>query len=175
MDNYFAFYDLPLSFVINEGALKKKFYAFSRQYHPDFYTLESAEKQAEILELSTFNTEAYKTLSDFDKRIKYVLEIKAVLGEEGDNKLPQDFLMDMMDLNESLIELEIDYDPNAHQKIMTDLQTLENQLFESVKDILENYQDEAPPQYDLEKIKDFYLKKRYFLRVKENLSKFAPL
>ncbi len=174
-DNYFTFYDLPLSFTIDEAALKKKFYAFSRQYHPDFYTLESEEKQAEILELSTINTEAYKTLSNFDKRMKYVLDIKGVMGNEGDNKLPQGFLMDMMDINESLMDLQMDYDQNAHQKILNDIQTIENQLFESVKDIIENYRDEIPPQYDLEKVKDFYLKKRYFLRIRENLSKFAPL
>jgi molecular chaperone HscB len=39
----------------------------------------------EVLELSTLNNNAYKTLSDFDKRMKYILELKEVLGEEGKN------------------------------------------------------------------------------------------
>ncbi|NJN78060.1 MAG: DnaJ domain-containing protein [Saprospiraceae bacterium] len=80
--------------MLNEKALKKKFYQLSKQFHPDFYTLESEEKQAEILELSTINNDAYKTLSDFDKRMEYILKEKGVYAEEGQNKVPQDFLME---------------------------------------------------------------------------------
>lgn len=173
--NYFEFYNLPLSFKIDEAALKRTFYANSKQFHPDFFTLESAEKQAEILELSTLNTEAYKTLSDFEKRMKYILDIKGVMGKEGENKLPQDFLMDMMDINEALMELEMDFDGTAHQKVLSDVQTIENQLFMEVTDTLENYEDGITPKDALEEVKYFYLKKRYLLRIRENLSKFAPL
>ncbi len=52
---YFDLYDLPISFLLDVKALKKKFYQLSKQFHPDFFTLESEEKQAEILELSTDN------------------------------------------------------------------------------------------------------------------------
>jgi molecular chaperone HscB len=173
--NYFEFYNLPLSFNLDETVLKRTFYANSKQFHPDFFTLESEEKQAEILELSTLNTEAYKTLSDFEKRMKYILDLKGVMGKEGENKLPQDFLMDMMDINEALMELEMDYDEAAHQKVLTDVQTIENQLFMEVKDTLENYQEGITPPSELEEVKNFYLKKRYLLRIRENLSKFAPL
>jgi molecular chaperone HscB len=173
--NHFEFYKIPLSFKIDEAALKRIFYANSKQFHPDFFTLESEEKQAEILELSTLNTEAYKTLSDFDKRMKYILDLKGVMGNEGENKLPQDFLMDMMDINEALMELEMDYDEITHKKVLDDVQILENQLFIEVKDIIENYEEDKTPQYSLEEVKYFYLKKRYLLRIRENLTKFAPL
>ncbi|HRD80271.1 MAG TPA: Fe-S protein assembly co-chaperone HscB, partial [Saprospiraceae bacterium] len=61
--NYFEFFRLPLSFQLDEEALRKAFYANSKKYHPDFYTLESEEKQTEILELSTINNQAYHTLA----------------------------------------------------------------------------------------------------------------
>jgi molecular chaperone HscB len=173
--NYFEFYNLPISFNLDETVLKRTFYANSKQFHPDFFTLESEEKQAEILELSTLNTEAYKTLSDFEKRMKYILDLKGVMGKEGENKLPQDFLMDMMDINEALMELEMDYEEVAHQKVLLDVQTIENQLFMEVKDTLENYEDSVTAKDALEEVKYFYLKKRYLLRIRENLSKFAPL
>jgi molecular chaperone HscB len=173
--NYFDFYKLPISFNVDEAVLKRIFYANSKQFHPDFFTLDSAEKQAEILELSTLNTEAYKTLSDFEKRMKYILDLKGVMGKEGENKLPQDFLMDMMDINEALIELEMDYDEAAHQKVLLEVQTIENQLFMEVEDILEGYQEGVTQLSELEEVKNFYLKKRYLLRIRENLSKFAPL
>ena len=173
--NYFEFYNIPLGFKIDEAALKRTFYANSKQFHPDFFTLESEEKQAEILELSTLNTEAYKTLSDFEKRMKYILDLKGVMGKEGENKLPQDFLMDMMDINEALMDLDMDYDESTHKKVLADVQTLDNQLFMAVKHTVENYQDGITPTSELEEVKNFYLKKRYLLRIRENLSKFAPL
>lgn len=172
--NYFEFYDLPISFQLDEAALKRSFYANSKRYHPDFFTLEDEAKQNEILELSTLNTQAYKTLSDFDRRMKYVLELKDVFEEEGKNSLPQDFLMDMMDINEAIMELEFDYDEATYQKVLSDAQGIENQILEEAKPIIENYQEDVTPQSDLEKVKNFYLKKRYLLRILENVSRFAP-
>ncbi len=173
--NYFEFYGIPVSFNIDATALKKLFYTYSRKYHPDFHTLESADKQAEILELSTLNTEAYKTLSDFDKRMKYVLDLKGAMGTEGDTKLPQDFLMDMMDINEAIMSLEFDFDESEYQKTLTTIQNIDNQLLKDIKPIINGFDDSTCSQQDLEKIKIFYLKKRYLLRIRENLSKFAPL
>jgi molecular chaperone HscB len=172
--NYFEFYNIPVAFQLDEAALKRAFYANSKRYHPDFFTLENEEKQNEILELSTLNTQAYKTLSDFDRRMKYVLELKDVFEEEGKNALPQDFLMDMMDINEVIMELEFDFDEAAYQNVMLDVQVLENQILEDVKDIIEDYEDGVTSQSDLIKVKNFYLKKRYLLRILENVSKFAP-
>ena len=172
---YFDFYELPVSFKIDAAALKKTFYANSKRFHPDFFTLESDEKQAETLELSTRNTEAYKTLSDFDRRMKYVLELKGVLAAEGENKLPQDFLMDMMDINEALMELEFEPDADAVSELKMKVQAIENQLFAEIKPIVDQADINDTPQYELEKVKNFYLKKRYLLRIFENLSKFAPL
>jgi len=172
--NYFDFFERPISFTIDQAKLKRAFYANSKKYHPDFYTLESEEKQQEILELSTLNNEAYKTLSDFDKRMKYVLELKGTLEEEGKNKIPQDFLMEMMDINEALMELEFGFDEKKYNRLHQDLQTLESKLYESVKEPIENYVDGTSPASDLLSVKDYYLKKRYLLRIQENLDKFAP-
>jgi molecular chaperone HscB len=172
---FFEFYNIPIAFKLDESALKKTFYAYSKKYHPDFHTLEDEDKQDEILELSTLNTEAYKTLSDFDKRMKYILDLKGTMAAEGENKLPQDFLMEMMDINEAIMELEFDFDERAYNKALKDVQALENQQLEEINPVLDNFDDATTPQSELEKVKNFYLKKRYLLRIRENLSKFAPL
>ena len=88
MDNvpaidYFTFFDLPLSFIIDEKVLKKKYYENSRKYHPDFFTQADEVGQEEALMLSTFNNNAYSTLSDIDKRIKYILQIKKKMAGRG--------------------------------------------------------------------------------------------
>ncbi len=173
--NFFEFYDLPISFILDNGALKRLFYTRSRAYHPDYFTLESAEKQAEILELSTLNTQAYKTLSNLDKRMHYILELKGILAEEGKNKIPQDFLADMMDINEAIMELEFDFDSESYQKVLTEVESIENELLKTLSPLLECYSDTEGGMETLEKIKKIYLKKRYLLRIRENLSKFASL
>ena len=171
--NYFEFYNIPISFQLDQAELKRIFYANSKKYHPDFYTLESEEKQAEILELSTLNNQAYKTLSDFDKRMKYILDLKEILAEEGQNQLPQSFLMEMMDINEVLMELEFDFDAQKFEQAETELKALETSLFKSIESIVESYDDNNSSDKELLAIKEYYLKKRYLLRIRENLSKFA--
>ncbi|MEM6964672.1 MAG: iron-sulfur cluster co-chaperone HscB C-terminal domain-containing protein [Bacteroidota bacterium] len=175
MMNYFEFFEIPVSFQPDEAQLKRSFYVNSKKYHPDFYTLESEEKQMEVLELSTLNNEAYKTLSDFDKRMKYILDLKGALAEEGKNQIPQDFLMDMMDINENLMELEFDFDEKKYQQVKAELQAMEASMLAEVQPHLESYDDNAANETELNAIKNYYLKKRYILRIQENLNKFATL
>ncbi len=172
--HYFDFYTLPIAFFLDEGALKRSFYANSKKYHPDFHTLESEEKQLELLELSTLNTQAYKTLSHFDTRMKYILDLKGALAEEGKNTLPQTFLMEMMEINEALMELEFDFDAKIFFTVQKDIQNTENELLSDIKPLLEGYKEGTETPEILEKIKNFYLKRRYLLRISENLLKFAP-
>ncbi|MFK7946768.1 MAG: Fe-S protein assembly co-chaperone HscB [Saprospiraceae bacterium] len=172
---YFELYDLPVSFLLDGKLLKRKFYKLSKQFHPDFYTLESEEKQAEILELSTVNNEAYKTLSDFDKRMEYILKEKSVYGEEGKNKVPQDFLMEMMEVNEALMELEFDFDSSILETTKQNIKNMEEELYNEILPILKNYNEANTSTTNLEQIKDFHFKRKYLLRIQNNLSKFAAL
>ncbi len=173
--NHFEFFGIPMRFIIDEDALRKIYYANSKKYHPDFYTLEPEEKQAEILELSTLNNQAYLTLADFDKRMKYILECKGVMADEGQNQLPQAFLAEMMDINEALMELEFDFDAGKYAQALHDADNLEEELFDEIYPVLQQFEDKAQDLGTLSAVKDFYLKKRYLLRIKENLAKFAPL
>jgi hypothetical protein len=45
-----------------------------------------------------------KILQDRDQTIKYVLQLKGLLEEEEKYQLPPDFLMEMMEMNEKLLE-----------------------------------------------------------------------
>ncbi|MFM2267322.1 MAG: hypothetical protein RL757_763 [Bacteroidota bacterium] len=179
MENFFEFYDLPVSFGMDAALLKKKYLINSRKYHPDFHTLASEEQQAEILALSTRNNAAFKTLSDGDLRMAYILELYGLLGDQQQNEtMPQDFLMEMMEINEALMELEFDFDKTAFERIKNDINNLQSTIYENIKtdfDAFDNNPDEAERKKNAKKIKNFYLKSRYLLRIQKTLSTFASL
>ena len=172
--DYFEFYELPETFRPDEAALKRKYYALSREYHPDFHATATPERQQEILHLATLNTNAYRTLSDSDQRMAYILGRHGLL-EEGKQELPPDFLMEVMDLNEQLMELEFEPDPEIMQRVESDVKDLSDTLDAGIEPVLAGYEGlpaDTRPQA-LQQIRTYYLKKRYLLRIKESLTKFA--
>lgn len=166
MTNYFNFFSLPVSPTVDQAALKKTFFANSKRFHPDFHTLKSDAEQQEALEKSTLNNQGYKTLRDDDRRLKHLLEVKGTLGAEGTNSVPQDFLMEMMEINEARMELEFDDDPAARQKVEALINGLEEDLQQVVTPVIERYNDDAVSPQDLEQLKDYYLKRRYLRRLR---------
>ena len=80
-----------------------------------------------------------KTLKDFDKRMKYILDQKGIMDEEGQNKLPQSFLMEMMEINEALMELEFDFDEVKKNEALNNLKNQESSIYSEVEQIIENY------------------------------------
>ncbi len=173
--NYFEFYDLPISFDIDKKQLKRLFYQKSKAFHPDFFVQATAEAQQEALMSATINNEAYKILSKLESRIKYVLELKGMISEGERYQLPPMFLMQMMDINESLMELEFEADAQKLQQVKQEVNEIVQDLQNDIQTTLNNYED-TPEQIDsLKKIKEFYYKNRYLLRIQNNLRKFASL
>lgn len=170
--NYFEFYGLPLSFVLDAADLRKRYYQISRETHPDFHTQATVAQQAEMLDRSAHNNAAYNTLNDPDARMRYVLTLKGLIGDEQNLPvLPQDFLMEMMEINEALMELE--FDPSGYSKVLEQLESVEKALNQAVTEDVEHWTDGPGQEERLMRIREFYLKKRYLLRIRENLSKFA--
>jgi len=172
--DHFEFYELPETFRPDEAALKRKYYALSREYHPDFHATASPDKQKEILTLATLNTNAYRTLSDPELRMAYILGRHGLL-EEGKQELPPDFLMEVMELNEQLMELEFDADPAVVAQVENEVNALNNTLETDIESVLTDYPTLPADsrQQALEKIRTYYLKRRYLLRIRESLAKFA--
>jgi molecular chaperone HscB len=173
--NYFEFYDLPLSFSVDLSALKKKFYALSRKYHPDFHTDSDQEEKSNSLELSSLNNLAYKTLSEFDSRIKYVLEITGIISETEKQEMPMEFLMEMMEINEQILELEMEFDLDQYEKLKADITDITDQKMADVEPLLLKKLTPESDKYTLESVRNFYLERKYLLRIQENLQKLRKI
>ncbi len=176
MVDYFEFYELPVSFNPDPAVVKQQFYKFSKQFHPDFYINESEEKQAEVLELSTLNNKAYQVLSDPHKRLHYILELKGQLVDGENYVLPQSFLMEMMDVNESLMDLQFDPDPARLASLKEEIATIEKGIADEISGITASFdtQDVSVQQQSLAAIKDLYYRNKYLLRIRESINKSTP-
>ncbi len=173
---YFEFYGLPQTLNLDEGQLRRLFYQKSKEHHPDVHTLADEVTQARNLDLASFNNDAYRTLSNPTLRLKYVLQLHGLIGDEKQlTKLPADFLMEMMELNETLAELEFEPDAGKYGKVVRDVDTLEQSLDNQANPLVLQWNLETDQPGDLEKLQEYFLKKRYLLRIRENLSKFATL
>jgi molecular chaperone HscB len=171
--DYFAFYDLPVAFRIDEKLLRARFLEKSKLLHPDLVnqTDDAAREEAEAL--TALNNQAYQTLSNTDARIHYMLERAGALGEEGTHKMSSDFLVEVMDINEALMELEFDFNPGRFEATQSSVQQLERELNDAVRPELIAFDTGQDIDRSLVRIRDYYFKKKYLLRIKENLSKFA--
>jgi molecular chaperone HscB len=170
--NYFEFYGIPESFKLDESLVKKKFYELSKQFHPDFYANEDDAKQQEILELSTLNNNAYKTLSNPAKRLEYILRLHELVSEGAKPQLPADFLMEMMDINERLMEVD---DAHGLASITGEVLAIEGDMNEELDKLTDGYThlDDIAKESRLTQIADIYYRQKYLLRIKESLDTFA--
>ncbi|WP_316817260.1 Fe-S protein assembly co-chaperone HscB [Pedobacter nyackensis] len=173
MVDYFEFYGLPVSFNLDQAIVKRQFYKFSKQYHPDFYINESDVKQAEVLELSTLNNKAYQVLSDPQKRLHYILSLKGLLVEGENYMLPQNFLMEMMEVNEALMDLQFDPDPVRLAALKEEVALIEREIMDELSEITSAFdtQDLVTQQQSLVAVKDLYYRNKYLLRINESINK----
>jgi molecular chaperone HscB len=172
--NYFEFYQLPLSCHPDQDLVKKNYYANSKKYHPDRFMQADAKTKIEALQQSALNNEAYTTFQDSMLTIAHLLRIKGLLLPDEKYQLPSSFLMEVMDLNEQLSDWE-------NQGKDTELG---QSLQESVHEFIKQLQDAIAPTMQLIdsgqeeeslflKLKEFYFKHKYLLRIKERMSIFA--
>ena len=170
--NYFEFYGIPETFNPDQTELKKKFYQLSKQYHPDFYANEDESRQQEILELSTLNNKAYQALSNPVKTLEYILRSHNLVADGAKPQLPADFLIEMMDINERLMEAD---DAGELAKITAEVLAIEGDMNEELAGLTADYPElnDVEKENRLNDIANIYFRQKYLLRIKESLATFA--
>jgi len=167
--NYFELYDIPESFEIDPTLLKRKFLELSKKYHPDFHTLNDEEDQEDALKMSVLNNEAYKTLKNKELLTAYILEFNGVSLNDND-AVPQDFLMEMMDINERLMEVRMDPNPEAVNSIKEEINRISKSLLEVKSQLEQDYIVKKDKKLTIEGIKSNFLKSKYLNRLNNQLT-----
>ena len=104
--DYYAFLDMPRTLSLDAKDLEKRFYALSRQLHPDLFSRKPPREQEYALEASAILNDAYRTLRDPVARALYVLKQEGFdIAEQGTKDVPPKLLEEVFELNMAIEEL----------------------------------------------------------------------
>lgn len=163
---YFDLFEIPVQLSVDRAGLPRKYFELSRKFHPDFHANSSEESQAESLEKTALLNKAFRTFQDPDETIKYVLKLKGLLEEEEKYELPPAFLMEVMEINESMMDAD---DPGTRAEIETRLSQLEHEIYDPVRAVVEGYREDLHSREDLLRVKAYYYQKKYLDRIRQSL------
>ncbi len=163
--NYFELFEMPISLTVDKKYTQDKYFELQKKYHPDFFSNENEEEQDAVLEKSSMINKAYKLFQNENETMKYVLQLKNLLEDEEKYQLPPEFLAEMMELNESLM----DVDDSSLEEAQTKISQLEKHLYDKVQNIFEYYSEDNTTGEQLLQVKDYYYKKKYLNRILERL------
>ncbi len=151
--DYFSLFGLPRTLAGDAAALRKKYYALSREHHPD---RAGAAGQAAALQQTAAINEGFRVLGGESSRLRHVLELEGRLGDEGAT-LPAGFMMEMMDLNEALED-----DPAAAQPLLAAALESWQREYEA---LAADYDAGGKSEATLEGLSNLYLQRKYLDRL----------
>ncbi len=105
--NYFALFNLELSFNVNLNQLKSKYFALQQQFHPDClldqlksnqFNANELNQLTQLIEiLSTYINEAYNILKQPLLRAIALLQLNNIQFDLANQQLPHEFLIKHME------------------------------------------------------------------------------
>src|SRR5580698_7993358 len=103
--DYFEFLDLPRKLALDAKDLEKRFYAMSRQLHPDLHSRKSPAERQQAEESTAVLNDAYRVLRDPIARAGYLLKLEGFdIGEQTTKDVPPELLEEIFELNMELEE-----------------------------------------------------------------------
>ena len=137
MQNHFDLFGLAPAYALETEALERSYREIQSRVHPDRFAHAGDAERRASLQWTTRVNEAYRTLKDPVQRAKHLLELRGVdLAFETNTAMPPEFLMQQMELRESLEEAVATKDPARLDKLRRDLaksrQSLERQIAEAI-------------------------------------------
>lgn len=107
-DNFFALFEQPVQFAVNQERLDQQLRLLQKRYHPDNLvadsknTADSTQAKQQSEQASALINQAYQTLRDPDSRASYLLDIAGQAQNLEHSIADLDFLEDAMQIRMDL-------------------------------------------------------------------------
>ena len=132
--DYFKLFLIPQDFKIDQTKLQQNYLDLQRQFHPDNYINSDTVAKSIILKLSAHINQGYTTLKNPLLRGALLLKLNNVdLKLSEDTKLPNEFLMEQMELHEEIFEAKSTNDFIKLENIEKDVEFKEKQLINEIE------------------------------------------
>ena len=103
MHDHFQLFGLSQSFALDVEALERAYRDIQSRVHPDRYAHAGDAERRASMQWATRVNEAYRTLRNPVTRARHLLELHGVdVAFETNTAMPAEFLMEQMELRESL-------------------------------------------------------------------------
>lgn len=136
-DNFFALFQQPAQFEVNQDAIDQRLRLLQKQYHPDNVAKDTAnavQAQQQSEQASALINQAYQTLSAPDSRASYLLDMAGQAQNVEHSIADLDFLEDAM-------QMRIDLDDAIDDKDRLTLQQLHPQITERLAKQSQRFND----------------------------------
>jgi molecular chaperone HscB len=105
--NYFDFFGLPHKLNLDGKDLESRFYALSKQWHPDRFARGTPDKRRISEDATATLNDGYRTLKEPVARAEYLLKEHGFdIGEQKSGNVPPELLEEVFELNMALEEVE---------------------------------------------------------------------
>lgn len=163
--SFFALFDLPVSFEVDLDALSARYREAQRAAHPDKFANASETERRLSVQMATRINEAYRVLKDPLSRGRYLLELQGVDLDDSDTAFDGAFLMEQMELRESLAEVGNSAEPDLQLRVIADKITAHSQaLIEQLTRLLNEADKDS-----LQQARDVTRKLQFFHRLNEEV------
>jgi molecular chaperone HscB len=141
MQNHFELFGLAPAFAVEADALERSYRDIQSKVHPDRFAHAGDAERRASLQWTTRVNEAYRTLKDPVQRAKHLLELHGVdVAFETNTAMPPDFLVQQMELRESLEEAKT---PNALDEMRKTLRQEKAALEKQIGNAIDSKKDYA--------------------------------
>jgi len=162
--DFFHLFGLPVSFTVDTAVLMQRYRELQQTVHPDRFASSSEQERRLSLQYATHINEALRVLKDPLERARYLLGLKGVQWDDEQTTLSDpEFLMQQMELRESLSDINEQSDPlSAVADIIAEVESLVQDNSRVLESLLPSDQPD-----DLEQAKN-QVRKMQFLRKMES-------
>jgi molecular chaperone HscB len=141
MHSHFELFGLTPAFAIEGEALERSYREIQSKVHPDRFAHAGDAERRASLQWTTRVNEAYRTLKDPVQRAKHLLELHGVdVAFETNTAMPPEFLMQQMELRESLEEAKT---PASLDEMRKRLRQNKSELQKQIAEALDTRKDYA--------------------------------